>query len=198
MQYLTKQQLLERANNLDPKKYAKTRNHIDGSVSRLSPYITHGIITTKQCVQEILKKHSIKDAEKLLMELVWKEFFLQVQKSYGNSFVSQPIWEDKTALQRKDILPQQVYQAQTSTQRVNDTIQEMSTSGRLHNHQRMWLASRCSHRAKLNRKKCADWTYYHFVDGELSANHLSRQWVYSTFANKPYYMNEDNLQKYRP
>ena len=61
----------------------------------------------------------------------------------------------------------------------------------------MWLASWLTHRAKLDRKKCADRTYYHFIDGELSANHLSRQRVNSTFANKAYFMNEENLQKYR-
>jgi deoxyribodipyrimidine photo-lyase len=60
----------------------------------------------------------------------------------------------------------------------------------------MRLASWCCHWARLDWKMCADRTYYYFIDGELSANHLSWQWVNSTFANKPYFMNEDNLQKY--
>jgi len=62
----------------------------------------------------------------------------------------------------------------------------------------MRLASWVCHWAKIDWKKCADWTYYHFIDGELAANHLSRQRVNSTFANKAYFMNEENLQKYRP
>lgn len=62
----------------------------------------------------------------------------------------------------------------------------------------MRLASWVIHRAKLDRKKFADRTYYHFLDGELSSNHLSRQRVNSTFSAKAYFMNEDNIKKYRP
>jgi deoxyribodipyrimidine photo-lyase len=60
----------------------------------------------------------------------------------------------------------------------------------------MWLASYMTHYQKLNHRKCADWTYYHFLDGELGSNHLSWQWVQSTFAHKPYFMNEENLTRY--
>jgi hypothetical protein len=60
----------------------------------------------------------------------------------------------------------------------------------------MRLASYLSHRQKLYWKKLADWTYYHFLDGELWSNHLSRQRVQSTFSHKPYFMNEENLQRY--
>jgi deoxyribodipyrimidine photo-lyase len=60
----------------------------------------------------------------------------------------------------------------------------------------MWLASYLTHRHKLHRSKCADRSYYHFLDGELWSNHLSWQWVQSTFSHKPYFMNEENLTRY--
>jgi deoxyribodipyrimidine photo-lyase len=62
----------------------------------------------------------------------------------------------------------------------------------------MWMASYLLHYQKLDRKKLADWTYYHFLDGELSSNHLSWQWVASTFSSKPYIFNADNMNRYRP
>ena len=192
----TKQQLLDYLNTFDPKKYAKTRNFVDGNVSRLSPYITHGVITTKECVEKIFENHDIKSAEKFLMELVWKEFWMQVQRNYGNAFVHEAIRDDKTNIQKSDLIPESLMNAQTDTKRVNDSVLMLQQEWRLHNHIRMRFASRCIHRAKLDRKKLADWTYYHFIDGELSSNHLSRQRVNSTFANKPYFMNEWNLQKY--
>lgn len=92
----TKQELLDYLSTFNPKKYASSRNFITGKVSYLSPYITHGIITTTECAEKILEKYTIKDAEKFLMELVWKEFFMQVQMNYGNAFTSQPVREDKT------------------------------------------------------------------------------------------------------
>jgi deoxyribodipyrimidine photo-lyase len=198
MQYRTNKDITDQLSSLDVTQYAKSRNHVDGSVSRISPYVTHGVITTKQCVQAILAHHTLKQAEKYVMELVWKEFFLQVQKTYGNTILHSPVWQDKTDITKHSILPPSLVTWSTDTDRINTVSTTMQETWYLHNHQRMWLASRCCHRAKLDRKKCADRTYYHFVDGELSANHLSRQWVNSTFGTKPYMMNEDNLSKYRP
>jgi deoxyribodipyrimidine photo-lyase len=62
----------------------------------------------------------------------------------------------------------------------------------------MRFASYWTHYAKIHRKKLADRTYYHFIDGELGSNHLSWQRVQSTFSHKPYFMNEENLTRYRP
>lgn len=198
MQYRSKSHLLTYLSTFDAKRYSKSRNFVDGNVSHLSPYITHWIITTKECVQAILQRYTIKQAEKFLMELLRKEFFMHVQKTYGNTFTKQAVRKDKTNIPKKSTLPQSLIQWSTHTQRVNTCVDGLSSTWLLHNHQRMRLASRCCHRAKLDRKQCADRTYYHFIDGELSSNHLSRQRVNSTFANKAYFMNEENIQKYRP
>ncbi len=198
MELLKKSELIEKMELFDAFSYAKTRNFVDWWVAKISPYITHWVLTTKECVEVIVNRFSIKEAEKFLMELVRKEFFLQVQKNYGNWFVDTPIWEDKTWIEKRSVLPNLLISGNTKTQRVDDVSQQLQRTWYLHNHKRMWLASWCCHRAKLDWKRCADRTYYHFIDWELSANHLSRQWVNSTFANKAYFMNEENLNKYRP
>lgn len=107
------------------KRYATSRNFVDGGVSKLSPYITHGVITVRECVAHILTKHTIKSAEKFVMELVWKEFFMQVQKSYGNQYVSHPVRDDKTHVTKKQILPHRLVEGLTQTTWVNDAIQEL-------------------------------------------------------------------------
>jgi len=193
----TKQDIIDQLAKFDVVNYAKTRNFVGGGVSEISPYITHGVISTAECVEVILQHRNIQESEKFLMELVWKEFFLYVQKSTWNWFLTTPIREDKTKITKKEILSKSVYMWKTETQRVNKTINTLVDTWLLHNHKRMWLASRCCHWAKLDWKKLADWTYFHFLDWELSSNHLSRQRVNSTFANKAYFMNEENLKKYR-
>ncbi len=198
MQCKQKDDIIDFLSKFDAQGYWKSRNYIDGWVSQLSPYITHGIISTKECMQQILSRYTIKEAEKFLMELMRKEFFLQVQKNYGNEFLSLPVRDDKTWVTKKKLLATSLANHTTHTDRVNSIITQMTWVWWLHNHQRMWLASWCCHWAKLDWKLLADRTYYHFLDWELSANHLSRQWVNSTFANKAYMMNEENLQKYRP
>jgi len=42
----------------------------------------------------------------------------------------------------------------------------------------------------------ARWMMKHLLDGDPASNNLSWQWVASTFANKPYFFNLDNVRKY--
>ncbi len=194
---LTHAQLVEKIRSFDAIKYCKTRNYLNGWISKLSPYITHGIITIDEIVKISLEKYTIDQAESWYKELLWREYFVQVQYHKGNE-IFKDIDEDKTHIPKQDILPEEIASKTFASKRVNQTILELETTGYLHNHQRMRLASYMSHRQKLYWKKLADRTYYHFLDGELWSNHLSRQRVQSTFSHKPYFMNEENLQRYLP
>ncbi len=60
----------------------------------------------------------------------------------------------------------------------------------------MWLASYLSHFGRLHWKLLADWTHYHFLDGDIASNHLSWQWVASTFSSKPYFFTSENTERY--
>lgn len=192
---LTHAQLIEKVRSFDAIKYCKTRNYLNGWVSKLSPYITHGIITIDEIVKLSLEKYTIDQAESWYKELLWREYFVQVHYHKGNE-IFKDIEEDKTHIPKQDILPEQVSSKTFASAWVNQTILQLESTWYIHNHQRMRLASYLSHRQKLYWKKLADWTYYHFLDGELWSNHLSRQRVQSTFSHKPYFMNEENLQRY--
>lgn len=128
-------------------------------------------------------------------ELLWREYFVQVHYRKGDNILSD-MEEDKTAITKNNVLPKQIQDKTFDSSWINNAIIELENSWYLHNHMRMRLASYMVHRQKLHRKKCADRTYYHFIDGELWSNHLSRQRVQSTFSHKPYFMNEENLQRY--
>jgi deoxyribodipyrimidine photo-lyase len=75
-------------------------------------------------------------------------------------------------------------------------IADLLTSGYVHNHARMWLASYIVHHLKTDWREAADWFEAHLLDGDLASNHLSWQWVASTFSSKPYYFNKENLARY--
>jgi len=128
-------------------------------------------------------------------ELLRREYFTQIHWWKGDA-IFDDMEEDKTGIAKYDIMPAKLKTKTFESAWVNEIILQMETSGYLHNHQRMWLASYMSHYQRLYRRKCADRSYYHFMDGELGSNHLSWQRVQSTFAHKPYYMNEDNLKRY--
>lgn len=163
----------------------------------MSPYITHGVITTKEVITLFLQRYTIQQAEMLFKELLWREYFVQVHYRKRDGIFAD-MEDDKTGIPKAPILPRAVWEKTTSSKRVNQAILELENIWYLHNHIRMWLASYRTHYAKIHWKKLADWTYYHFLDGELGSNHLSRQWVQSTFSHKPYFMNEENLARYLP
>ena len=73
---------------------------------------------------------------------------------------------------------------------------ELVTTGWLHNHARMWMAAWLVHWRRVHWKAGADWFLEHLLDGDPASNHLSWQWVASTFSHKPYFFNRSNLERY--
>ena len=47
----------DKIESFDVKKYSYTRNFVDGDISLLSPYISRGVISTKQIFNRLKQKH---------------------------------------------------------------------------------------------------------------------------------------------
>ena len=73
---------------------------------------------------------------------------------------------------------------------------QLVSTGWLHNHARMWMAAWIVHWRRVHWKAGADWFLEHLLDGDPASNHLSWQWVASTFSHKPYFFNRGNLERY--
>jgi deoxyribodipyrimidine photo-lyase len=68
--------LLKKVNEFDPVKYGYSRNYLDGGVSRLSPFISRGIISTKTIFDTVLKKdYDFEKVQKFLQELSWRDYW---------------------------------------------------------------------------------------------------------------------------
>ena len=48
--------ILERVEKIDPVEYGRTRNFLDGAVTRLSPYVSRGVISPKYVLDTVIKK----------------------------------------------------------------------------------------------------------------------------------------------
>ena len=69
-------EILKKLDQIKPLEYARNRNFIDGSVTRLSPYISRGVISTKQVLNYVLKKgFGSKKIEKFIQELAWRDYW---------------------------------------------------------------------------------------------------------------------------
>ena len=71
--------IVERIDNINPVKYAKTRNFINGDVTYLSPYLSRGVISVQQIKESVLQKgFKPYEIEKFLQELAWREYYQRV------------------------------------------------------------------------------------------------------------------------
>ena len=66
-----------------PLDYATTRNHLEGAVTRLSPYITHGLLTVAEVLEHLREQQGVGPGYKLAFELGWREYFRHVWRHRG-------------------------------------------------------------------------------------------------------------------
>lgn len=184
---------LNKLNQIRAVEYGKSRNYLNGSVTHLSPYLRHGCITLEETVNFVQAHFGLK-AEKLLFELAWREYWRNVWYANGEQILHD-LAAPKVQLGFNP-LPEELKTANTGLPCMDAFIQALNEKGYLHNHARMWLASYLVHWRNTDWRQAADWMHHLLLDGDYASNHLSWQWVASTFSSKPYFFNKENLAKY--
>ena len=194
----TREAALARIDAIRPADYARTRNRLDGAVTGLSPYLTHGLVTLREVLAGVLRHESLPVQHKLVQELGWREFFRHVRAHHGDGILRSlhpgPRPDDAYA----PVLPADVREARTGVPAIDEAVRTLHASGTLHNHARMWLASYVVHLRHVHWRAGADWLVAHLLDGDLASNHLSWQWVAGTGSHKPYLFNAENVARYAP
>ncbi|MEJ2896246.1 FAD-binding domain-containing protein [Bordetella avium] len=198
----TREAALARVAAFDPAAYALTRNHLDGAVSRLSPYLTHGLLS----LPELLGLNLQRDTQGFLnavqhrwvMELGWRAYFQHVWDTRGDDIFASlrpgPRPDEAYATE----MPPDICEARTGLPVIDLAVRTLYASGYLHNHARLWLASYVVHARQVHWRCAADWLLGHLLDGDLGSNHLSWQWVAGTASAKPYLFNAENVARFAP
>lgn len=181
-----------------PAAYARTRNAIDGAVTGLSPYITHGLLTLPQVLADVNARQALPIDHKFVYELGWREFFRHVWRHRGDGIAASLHDGPLPDAVYERTLPEDIRQARTGVPVIDQAVRTLYATGTLHNHARMWLASYVVHLRKVHWRAGAEWLYGHLLDGDLASNHLSWQWVAGTGSTKPYLFNADNVARYAP
>lgn len=183
---------------IDPAAYARSRNHLDGAITRLSPWLRHGVLSTAEVRDVAIRRVTRpEEAEKLVSELAWRDYWQRVYASLGAE-IAEPL-EPPAALSRRtvtDAVPADVLEAATGMACIDAFVRQLHETGFLHNHARMWLASWLVHAHGVCWKAGAEWFLSRLLDGDPASNTLSWQWVAGTFSAKPYIFNRENLERY--
>ena len=184
---------------IDPRAYAASRNHLDGAVTRLSPYIRHGVLSLDEVRNAALASVADgKQAEKFIQELAWRDYWQRVYLAHPER-----IWADvesyKTGFDASEYeseLPADIAAGETGVACIDQFVATLVETGYLHNHARMYLASYIVHWRRVSWQAGARFFLAHLIDGDPASNNLSWQWIASTFSNKPYIFNLENVAKY--
>ena len=187
--------ILSKINAIHPEKYSKTRNFLNGDITYLSPYISRGVISTKQVKDAVLKNgFTFLQSEKLIQELAWREYYQRIWQ-----VKKEQIWDDlkqaQPGVSHHEML-NSLLNCDTGIQVIDEQINHLYEAGYLHNHIRMYVASIACNIGKAHWKIPAKWLYYHLLDGDIASNNCSWQWVAASFSSKKYYCNQENINKY--
>jgi len=181
--------------DVHPQAYASSRNRIDGAVSRLSPYITHGFISLPEVLASVITRHALHVQHKFVFELGWREYFRHVWQHRGGQ-IFQSLHEGPCPEHIYDPeLPADIREARTGIPAIDRAVCTLYRTGYLHNHARLWVASYVVHLRKIHWRAGADWMVSHLLDGDLASNHLSWQWVAGTGSAQPYLFNAENVAR---
>jgi deoxyribodipyrimidine photo-lyase len=187
--------ILAQIATVDPLQYAKTRNFLSGAVTKLSPYISRGVISTVQVYDAMLHKgYTLWQIEKFVQELCWRDYFQQVWRAKKNEIDADLKQTQSNVLHFQ--MAASVLHYSTGITAIDDGIQELYTTGYMHNHLRMYTAAICCNIGKAHWFTPAKWMYYHLLDGDWASNALSWQWVAGSFSSKKYVANQENINKY--
>lgn len=187
--------------------YASTRNYDFGegrrsNVSALSPWLRHRLVTEEELLVRVLAQHSPSTAEKFVQEVFWRTYFKgwleqrpSVWAHYQRGVMSalEAVEGDVERHARfKDALA-----GNTSIDCFDSWVQELVTTGYLHNHARMWFASIWIFTLRLPWQLGADFFLRHLLDGDPASNTLSWRWVGGLHTKgKTYLARPDNITKY--
>ena len=189
------QDILALIDAFDPVAYAKSRNYSDGAVSRLSPYISRGVISTRLVYERLLKR-GIKfyQMEKFVQELAWRDFWQRQWQHHGVG-INQDLKHPQEHV-RFYGLPRAIQEADTGIDVIDKAIEELYQTGYMHNHLRMYLASIVCNVGQYHWRIPAQWMFAHLLDGDWASNALSWQWVAGANANKKYWANQENINHF--
>jgi deoxyribodipyrimidine photo-lyase len=186
-------QILQQINEVDPIAYSKTRNYIHGAVTYLSPYISRGVISTRQVLENIAgRSYKMYQIEQFIKELCWRDYF---QTTWWHKNLFTEVKQAQEPIANYEI-PKAVIQYNTGIAGIDTAIKNLYEVGYMHNHNRMYLAAIVCNMAQCHWLQPAKWLYYHLLDGDWASNACSWQWVAGANSSKKYYANQENISKY--
>lgn len=181
-------------------RYAAQRNLDDGPdaplrVSGLSPWISAGLLDPEEIIAAVRERYAASTVQKLVQEVCWRSSFagwLAHRPSVWAAASEPRAWPDPVS--------QRVAAATAGESGIaafDAWAEELISTGYLHNHTRMWVASIWCHTLQLPWQAGAQWFLSHLLDGDPASNTCSWRWVAGLHTpGKSYVARAGNIARY--
>ena len=173
-----------------------------GNVSQLSPYVRRRLVLEWELIHGALNAYGLRVSERFIQEVFWRGYFkgwLELRPTVWSQY-RHGLAEDLSALETNSALRARVDAAEggrTGLEYFDAWVNELITTGYLHNHARMWFASIWIFTLGLSWRIGADFFYRYLLDGDAASNTLSWRWVAGLHTRGKAYTAEGwNIQKF--
>jgi deoxyribodipyrimidine photo-lyase len=175
-------------------RYSRDRNHVvpgHGNVSCLSAAIRHRLVTEWEVAAAPLARYAASTVEKFTQEVYWR--------SYWKGWLSlrPQVWSEYLEGVAEHPGAGKIRRGEGPVAVINGFARELTETGYLHNHARMWFAAYWVHVARLPWELGAKFFQDHLLDFDPAANTLSWRWVAGwQTPGKTYLPRRGNIEKY--
>jgi deoxyribodipyrimidine photo-lyase len=164
--------------------------------SLLSPYLSAGMISPRECFLAALKANAgklssgRKGAISWMNELIWRDFYKQVLAAVPRISMSQAfqLKTEKLPWVKNKKLFAAWRQGKTGIPIIDAAMRQLNTTGWMHNRLRMITATFLAKNLRLDWREGEKYFMSQLIDGDFSANNGGWQWSASTGADAlPYF-----------
>jgi deoxyribodipyrimidine photo-lyase len=175
------------ANKIDHYQHDRDFPALDGT-SSLSPYLTSGIISSRQCLQ-IALKHNNESLESgnlgittWVSELIWREFYKHILYAFPRVSMHRAFQLKTENIEWRN--NEKEFTAwkngQTGIPIIDAAMNQLHQTGWMHNRCRMIVAMFLSKNLLIDWRWGEKFFMQHLIDGDLASNNGGWQWSAST------------------
>jgi deoxyribodipyrimidine photo-lyase len=182
-------------------RYGTARNYADGlTTSRLSPYLRRRLVLEEEVLGFARTVGSFERVEKFVQEVVWRTYWkgwLEARPGVWHAYLARLRSLDDTLPQTDRDRLARATSGTTDLPYFNAWCEELTSTGYLHNHVRMWFASVWIFTLRLPWELGARFFLDHLLDGDPASNTLSWRWVAGLQTpGKHYLARADNIARF--
>lgn len=156
--------------------------------SNLSPYLTAGVLSVKQCLTAALNANQNDflsgktGVTTWVSELIWREFYRHIMVNFPKVGMNKPFKEITTKIKwsKDEKLLMAWKQGKTGIPIVDAAMRQLNTTGWMHNRLRMVAAMFLTKNCFIDWREGEKYFMQHLIDGDLASNNGGWQWSAST------------------